>query len=519
MSTTLTEVLNCPQGKIQGLQFSAHQRFLRIPYVEAERFALPEKLVSWEGVLDATQKPEQPYQKVMPFVSGSTPESEDCLFLNVYTPKADNKKRAVMVWFYGGGFTQGSAYNALYNGQHLAEQCDVVVVTVNYRIGLLGYGYFDHLNNDDFSSPLNLGLHDQLGALEWVRDSIRSFGGDPDLVTVFGQSAGAMSICAMLAAPRAKGLFKRAICQSGGDVLISNRDTNAHVSDMALSKLDVSSNNLAELKTMDAKVMSKGPDGLLHLSYETELLPEKPLDVLLQGQAHHVDLMMGYTRHEVATPLIKKKLKWLIPIIKMFTTLDIQASYDEIKDMPLLASKLKSNMEEVIAFYKGYYTKLGKRGSEEAICAAILTDAIFARPARNFLSAHSMHRNSTGNSTYAYRFEWGLSILGTTGISFHAADVPFPFASLEALKPSLKVIAGLGAKDYQLANNMMQSWANFAKTGDPNHGGIPEWQQYSKKQPGFMCFDRESQFKADERQEVFDFWDGFLGEFESSTLP
>src|SRR5690606_29055519 len=113
--------ITCPQGVLSGIQQAKHQIFLRIPYIKAQRFALPEKITTWQGVLDASQKPEQPFQKVAPFVSGKTTESEDCLFLNVYTPNADNKKRAVMVWFYGGGFTQGSAYTALYNGKQLAE--------------------------------------------------------------------------------------------------------------------------------------------------------------------------------------------------------------------------------------------------------------------------------------------------------------------------------------------------------------------------------------------------------------
>jgi para-nitrobenzyl esterase len=506
--------LKCPQGELSGVQYAAHQVFLRIPYVQAERFQLPEPVNSWEGVLDASQKPEQPFQKVAPFVSGKTPESEDSLFLNIYTPKADNKKRAVMVWFYGGGFTQGSGYAALYNGKNLAEQCDVVVVTVNYRIGLLGYGYFEHLDDGELNVPPNLGLHDQLAALSWVQKSISDFGGDPDTVTVFGQSAGAMSINAMLACPQAEGLFKRAICQSGGDVLISSRSHVADVNNKALSKLGVQLDKLHELKTMHPKEMSKGPDGLLHLAYHTDLLPEKPLDVVLQGSGHKVDLMMGYTRHEVATPLIKKKLSLLVPVIEMFTDLKIQASYDEIPNMPLLAPKLKSNMDEVVAFYKSYYTKNKKKGSEAAICAAILTDAIFARPARTFLDAHSIHHENT----YAYRFNWGLSILGTIPLSFHASDVPFPFNTLEALKPSLKVIAGVNQKTYALANNMMLAWANFAKFGDPNHDGLPAWGKYSKTQPGFMIFDEVSEFLDEERQEVFDFWDSFVGEFESSTI-
>src|SRR5690606_1648071 len=130
----------CPQGELSGIQHAAHQSYTRIPYASAQRVAVREPVSHWQGGLDAGRKPEQPFQKVAPFVSGTTPESEDCLFLNIYTPRADNAKRTVMVWFYGGGFTQGSGFAALYNGKNLAEQCDVVVVTVNYRVGLLGYG-------------------------------------------------------------------------------------------------------------------------------------------------------------------------------------------------------------------------------------------------------------------------------------------------------------------------------------------------------------------------------------------
>lgn len=506
--------ITCPQGELSGIQAAAHQIFLRIPYAQAQRFALPEKINAWQGTLDASQKPEQPFQKVAPFVSGKTAESEDCLFLNVYTPKADNKKRAVMVWFYGGGFTQGSAYAALYNGKQLAEMCDVVVVTVNYRVGLLGYGYFEHLTKDDFKVPPNLGLYDQLESLRWVQTSIAAFGGDPDLVTVFGQSAGAMSINAMMACPQAKGLFKRAICQSGGDALISSKPKVAEINNQALKKINVHSGNIHELKTMDAKLMTKAPDGLLHIVYGTELLPEKPLDVIRRGEGLSIDLMMGYTRHEVATPLIKKKLSLIVPLIQLFTTLNLSATYQEIPNMPLLAPKLKTNMEELIAFYKSYYTKQNKKGSEAAICTAILTDAVFSRPARNILKAHS----EFNENTYAFRFDWGLSLLGTTALSFHACDVPFPFNTLNALKPSLKIISGINHRTYALAENMMYAWAAFAKTGNPNHEGLPHWEKFSKTQQGFMSFNNECKFIEQERQEIFDFWDSFLGEYQSSTI-
>ena len=515
MALPLTRVpIHCPQGEISGVQALGYQYFLRIPFARAERFALPQPLGAWSGVLDASQKPEQPFQVVAPFVSGSTTESEDCLFVNVYTPNADNKKRAVMVWFYGGGFTQGSAYNALYNGKHLAAKCDVVVVTVNYRVGLLGYGYFDHFAHPEFSPKPNLGLYDQIEALRWVKNSIAAFGGDPDMVTVFGQSAGAMSISAMLASPQAKGLFKRAICQSGGDALISSRETVARVTDNALRKIKIPSDNISLLKSIHAKDTVKGPDGLLHLTYGTELLPEKPLDVLLRGDGHKVDLMMGYTRHEVATPLLKHKLRFLLPIIKLFTTVKIQATYDDIHQMPLLSPKLNNEMQQAIDFYKSYYASVNKKGSEAGICTAILTDAIFAQPARNFLKAHSQHNENT----YAFRFNWGVSILGTPPVSFHACDVPFPFGTLDALSKPFKWLTGVKKETEILSENMMYAWAAFAKTGNPNHSNLPQWKNFSTQAQGFMIFDNESQFVQDEREELFRFWDKFLGEYQSALL-
>lgn len=507
--------LQCPQGEIQGIQKERHQYFLRIPFAKAhKRYVRADPVEQWDGVLDATQAPEQAPQKVAPLVSGSTPESEDCLFLNIYTPKADGKKRAVMVWLYGGGFTQGSAYTKLYNGKYLAERGDIVVVTVNYRIGLLGYGYFEHLKDHSLDAVPNIGLHDQLEALRWVQKTISCFGGDPEQVTLFGQSAGAMSICAMLACPQAEGLFKRAICQSGGDVLISSPETVRKVTDKALRKIGVDHSNVDLLSSLSSDALKKGPDELLHLAYGTELLPENPIEVLRKKRGHQVDLLMGYTQHEMALPLVAKKLGYIGKAIDRFSSVQLNASYKTVADMPLLSSAVKNKMKELIQFYQNYYQNKNQKLHESEICAAILTDAIFAVPTQRFLGAHSRYNPNT----YAFRFDWGVSVLGSKAISFHACDVPFPFGTLNVLKGNFSRIAGIKAEAHALSDKMLDAWIAFAKTGNPNQPDDQQWQAYSNQSPGFMHFDHHSEFKSNERKELFDFWEQLLGHDVSSTL-
>lgn len=500
-------ICSTPQGEIKGVEKSGYQYFLNIPFAKThKRFAKAEPVKNWQGIYDATQKPNQPPQIVFPWVSGNTKTSEDCLYLNVYTPKSDDNKRAVMVWFYGGGLTQGSAYTNLFDGQFLAKRGNVLLVTVNYRIGQLGYSYLEHVKQDKIDTRPNIGLHDQIEALKWVQKHIESYGGDPDNVTIFGQSAGAMSVNAMLTSPATKGLFRRAISQSSGDVLISSPELSRKITDKALAKLQITPNNIEDFYEIPTKQLNTLD--LHHISFDTELVPDNPLSLIKNADAHNVDLMMGYTQNEMAFPLMVKKLGYLGKLLKLFDGgRGVFGSYRTLHHMPLLSKDVKENMGEIIKFYTYYLRKESANVCEEEICEAILSDAVFAVPSRRYLDAFSQHNEST----YAYRFNWGARLFHrSTPVSFHGVDIPFPFGTTRKLGKTLSMIGGINDTTHRLSTQILDSWAAFAKTGNPNTDSLPQWNRYSRENPNYMLFDINCDTTRDERNEVFEFWNGLM---------
>ena len=512
-----TIIRSTPQGEIKGVEKPGYQYFIGIPFAAAnKRFSKPEPVKSWDGVFDGTQKPTQPVQIPLPMVSGKTKTSEDCLYLNVYTPSSSAKKKAVMVWFYGGGFSQGAAFSRLYDGQFLAKRGDVVVVTVNYRVGHFGYANFEHIEQNYIDTKPNLGLHDQLEALKWVNKNIEAYGGDPDKVTIFGQSAGALSVASLVCSPQAKGLFRRAISQSGGDVLISSEKVSQNLTDSKLEELQVNKSNIHKLEDLPARKMITLK--MQHVNYGTELLPEKPLDAIKNGNANNIDFMIGYTREEVALPLFIKRLGYIGKLLKiMVKRQGFSGSYESLPYAPLLSSPVKDNMKEIVHYYEAYFKKSYNRFTEEDVCCAILSDAIFTVPSRRYLNAYST--SSTAGNTYAYRFDWGARLFNSSSpISFHAVDVPFSFGTTRTLNRSLRLFAGANESADRLSDQMVDAWAAFARNGDPNHESLPEWKKYSKDEPNYMLFDTVSETTDNERNEVFSFWDQLLGEDTATTF-
>ena len=227
-----TSIVETHYGKLQGTQKDTVSVWKGIPFAQPPsgllRFRAPQPLEGWTGVREATQ-----FGAISPQTSEGSfgtlpgPMSEDCLTLNIWSPSADDARRPVMVWIHGGSFVTGSGSTPWYNGTSFATQGDVVVVTLNYRLGALGFLYLAEYAGEEYATSGNNGLLDQIAALTWVRENIAAFGGDPDNVTVFGESAGAMSIGALLAMPAAHGLFKRAILQSGAAHRVNSSQTAA----------------------------------------------------------------------------------------------------------------------------------------------------------------------------------------------------------------------------------------------------------------------------------------------------
>ncbi|HTK98169.1 MAG TPA: carboxylesterase family protein, partial [Pseudomonadales bacterium] len=299
-------------GRIEGLQFERHQAFLGIPFAAPptgpRRFCAPQPPHSWSGVRPANAFANSAIQGTspMPGTAASGPRDEDCLYLNVYTPAAGTAKRPVFFWIHGGGFTLGSGSEPLYDGSRLATRGDIVVVTIHYRLGALGYLYLGAHGGEKWGATANAGQLDQIAALEWVRDNIARFGGDPANVTIAGESAGSMACATLLAMPAARGLFRRAILQSGAANQLGGAATGAKLAARVLEKLGIAEANAAKILDVPAEailqaqlaVAATGTTLAFAPIVDGTTVPVNPLKAVAEGAARDVELVIGSNRDE-----------------------------------------------------------------------------------------------------------------------------------------------------------------------------------------------------------------------------
>jgi len=425
---------------------------------------------------------------------------EDCLFLNVTTPGVDGAKRPVMVWIHGGGFTQGSSGLFLYHANQLAARGDVVVVTINYRLGLLGV--WPGREGDGLDA--NPGLSDQALALEWVRDHIERFGGDPQRVTLFGQSAGAMSVAALLAMPRARGLFQRVILQSGAAAHVSAPGRRELVFEHLAKQLglDVAGDLGAQLRARaPAELLaaqhrvideSRLPLGQLCWSpgFGTASLPEAPLEAVAHGRAAPVPMLIGTNLDE-----------W-----RMFTATDArrrnldEASLHEYVERTFAdAPDPAARRHEVLAVFERD-PDTGERRSPADQWVALQTARVFAKPARALADAHA----AAGADVWSYRFEWRPRVLRDRLGACHSMEIPFVFGSHghRAMWPIVGAWPGARA----LSRRMQDAWVAFARGDAPEHKALPDWPRHGGASPVSLRLDH-----ADRLEEA-------LGEAELAVL-
>ena len=462
------------QGELRGSEHDGVVRFAGIPYTApvsgAGRFRPPEPRDPWAGVRDATATgPIAPQQDFMAAMLGTEPErqDEDCLFLNVFTPAVDDGRRPVLVWIHGGAFILGSGSQAGYDGAALARRGDVVVVTVNYRLGSLGYLHLaDHDPALDRSG--NLGVLDQIAALEWVRDNIAAFGGDPGNVTIFGESAGGMSVGTLLGTPAARGLFHKAIPQSGA---AHNASTAGHAAAMAQQLMDAAGvADVAGLRSMDPQALIEAqaqlvlrpfgdPDGQstagpgVRLPFQPVVdgvvLEETPLDAVAAGSAAAVPVLVGTCRDE-----------W-----RLFQFMDQGEVDDEV-----LEQRLDKVLGDGAAAAAVYRAALPGASAQDRLGAAI-TDLAFRQPAIRLAEALV----ANGSPTFSYLFTWESPAMGGILGSCHALEVPFVFGNVAG--DGLGMLVG-DAPPTGLVDVMQESWLAFARTGDPSNDVVGAWPAY-----------------------------------------
>jgi para-nitrobenzyl esterase len=485
-------------GRVAGYVRDAIYTFKGVPYADdtagANRFMPPAKPKSWAGVRSSRQygyvAPQGPRggwandEEAFMFAWDDGVQAEDCLRVNVWTPGInDRKKRPVMLWLHGGGYTAGSGQELRsYDGENLARRGDVVVVSLNHRLNVLGYldlsGY-----GDQYAASGNLGMLDIVAALEWVRDNIENFGGDPGSVTIFGQSGGGGKVSALMAMPAAKGLFHRAIVESGSLLRGIPQENAQKLAEAIVGELGLGKDSLAKIQSLPVqqllnaaqKVLNerrpKMPGGIPNFRrisdslgfgpvVDGKTLPTHPFDPQAPSISADIPMIIGTTLNEFVTAINHPEYEAMSDEILQSRVREI---YGEKASTVIAAFRDRTPQVKPFDLWS-HIASAGVR--ESAIQQAKLKAAQGRAPA------------------YLYWFTWKTPILSGRPRAFHCSEIAFVFDNTDRCE----TMTGGTAEARALAGKMCDAWIQFARTGNPNHAHLPRWAAFSAAQPT-MIFD------------------------------
>ena len=487
-------VVDTDSGKVQGFIHTGTYTYRGIPYAKAERFMPPTKVPKWEGTRTVLaygyicpQVVAHRYDDIVQFISDQRfwIADDDCQNLNVWTPGInDGKKRPVMVWLHGGGFSEGSSIALkAYDGDNLSKKGDVVFVTVNHRLNVLGLLDLSAYGNK-YKYSGNVGIMDLVTALEWVKNNIANFGGDPSNVTIFGQSGGGGKVSTLLATPAAKGLFHKAIIESGSirrmGMTLAEQKTTRRVAELTLQYAGLDKSQVDQLQQLPYDKLAEASDKALKTAGEEfgirglfgpgimwspvvdgDYIPLQPFGTAAPPESKDVSLMVGSTLNEfqsLPNPRTRGRENW---------------GLDEVKTY--LKEKYGDKTDAVIAAYQKTYPKMKPN-------EWILVDSTF-RPGA--VTVARMKADQKGAPVYNYLFTWQTPVLDSFWHAGHSMEIPFVFNNAELGEQS----TGGGKAVYVLTDKVSQAWINFARTGNPNHKGLPNWPAFTRENGATMILD------------------------------
>lgn len=502
-------------GSVAGYVRKDIFTFKGIPYADGtegeHRFLPPVKPKTWSGVRSCRQ-----FGSVCPqaartgwandeeaflFSWDDGVQSEDCLHLNLWTPGInDGRKRPVMVWLHGGGFTAGSGQELLsYDGENLARRGDIVVVTLNHRLNVFGFLDLSRYG-EQYATSANVGMLDIVAALEWVRNNIAKFGGDPALVTVFGQSGGGGKVSALMGMPAAKGLFHRAIVESGSMLRAADQEKSQRLADWIVAELGLTRDTIDRIRTLPyQQVLQAGqkalrehnpvPTGIPNFRNLADrlgfapvvdgyVLPAHPFEPRASALSADIPMIIGTTLNEFVTALNH-------PEFENMTSADLEER---------VRGAFGEKAPRVLAAFRQRTPNAKPFDLWSRIAASSVRQSALAQATAKAAAG--------GAPAYVYWFAWQTPILDGRPRAFHCSEIAFVFDNTDRCEN----MTGGGADARALAGVMSAAWVQFARTGNPNHAGMPQWPAFSTSNSATMIFDNRPRAEngpdADEQRSV-----------------
>jgi para-nitrobenzyl esterase len=471
-------VVDTSAGKIRGLVIDRVNAFKGIPYGAStagdRRFLPPVNPAAWTGIKDTiewgAEAPQVSPHTEIPEVRATIPAtgmSEDCLRLNVWSREMGAGRRLpVMVWLHGGGFTSGNGSYTIYDGTNLARNRDVVTVTINHRLNSFGFLHLAEIGGAKYAQASNVGMLDAIAALQWVHDNIANFGGDPNNVTIFGQSGGAGKVSTLLAMPGAKGLFHRAIIQSGSNLKAVSAADATKSAQALMAKLNVKTADDLQKVPMDQLIAATtATQGLRLAPVLGPSLPRDPFSPDAPAMSADVPVLLGTVETEVT----------FFPNTQM----------DPIDDAALLTRvKQAARVDDAQAKHLIDLYKKGRPGVSNIDVALILESDMRFRPG---VVTEAELKAAQKAPVYMYYFTWRSPVHDGKLKTFHTLEIPFVTANVD----NATSMTGTGQDRYALQDKMSAAWAAFARTGNPNHKGLPNWPKFNPTDRATMIFNNE----------------------------
>jgi para-nitrobenzyl esterase len=491
-------VVETTGGKIRGVNVNGIRTFKGVPYGGStegvHRFMPPRKAQPWTGVRDTLalgpQCPQLPGFKTpeiqMMQNLTSNASGEDCLVLNVWTPGTDTAKRPVMFWLHGGGFQFGSGGQPFFDGTNLARRGNVVIITINHRLGCLGYLHLADLGGPEYAKSGNVGMLDAVAALEWVRDNVERFGGDPKNVMIFGESGGGSKVSVLLGMPSAKGLFHRAAIESGPALTAASRESATRTASAFLDALGLDKNKLDRLQKMpsgaliEAQSMTRGGFSPVH---DGDVIPEHMFEPVATRLSEDVPLLIGSNKDE-GTFLLQSDAQLF--------------SFDDAGLKTRVRSSSNGSDEaagRIISAYRDAYPQ----ASPTDLWVQIYTD----RSMRMRSITLAERKAALGKApVFMYYFAWNTVGFGGKYKTLHMAEIPFVFDNIDAAETMTHGVP----EARTLAAKVSDAWIAFARAGTPSSRALPEWTPYSADHRATMVLDNTPRVEIDPAGNLRTFW-------------